>query len=218
MNLNLGINPPQSKEAESLYKLAYQCAHYQATTSCSNCHACPCNVEQYGYDPNQARLIRARAHLDYAETVTNRQAIQKAEKKASHLFTLSIILLLLFLFVGMTFVAHAEPNFGPASRPKTIEEAIVWVQANVRDVNKDKKLDCIDYAVIFYEIWPDSQLIRCWNDDETFNHLLNKVGDRYVEPRISNGDPAWLWPMYWAHAYKLDETHVWSVYATRKRW
>jgi hypothetical protein len=211
MNLNFGINPPQSKEAESLYKLAYYCVHAHTTVGCNACSFCTYNVERYGYDPNQARLIKARASLEYAEAVTNRVAAKKAWWKAELAVIICVIFLVLFTFVGISFIGAQEKR-------QTLEEAAAWVRANVRVVNYDDLINCIDYAVVFYEVWPDSQIIRAYDAAGTFNHLLNKVGDRYIEPQAYNVDPMTLWPTNWPTAYKIDQTHVWGWWGNRKKW
>ncbi|MDR1073307.1 MAG: hypothetical protein LBL45_06495 [Treponema sp.] len=103
------------------------------------------------------------------------------------------------------------------TRPATIEEATALVRQTIRDVNYDRKINCIDYAVVFYEIWPDSTIIRVW-DNKELNHLLNMVDGKYIEPQVRSGDPHILWPTF-DQAFKKDETRIWGYHwGNKRRW
>jgi hypothetical protein len=208
MNLNLGINPPQSKEAETLYKLAYQCVHSHTTVHCNVCATCAYNIDRYGWEPNQVRLIKASALVDYQQAIVNDKNRTKQFIKSESTIMICIIIMVLFLFIGVGFID---------AQPTTIEEATTFVKDNLRDVNFDKKINCIDYAVIFYEVWPNARMMHIYNFNG-FSHLLNKVGDTYIEPRVSNGDPLLLWSKEWYTVNVEDETDKWSWWATRKQW
>jgi hypothetical protein len=215
MNLNFGITPPQSRTAESLYKLAYQCAHSHTKVQCNLCANCDYNIDRYGWDPAEVKVIKARAALDYQQTTQSGKQLVRATLKGEFVLVAIVILLLLFAAVGISRVGAQENT---AQHPKTIEEATALVRANLRDVNFDDRINCIDYAVIFYEFWPDSEIIRCRNSKYGFHHLLNKVGDRYIEPQVRSGNPTVLWAKEWPDATKEVDTVVWAWWATHRRW
>jgi hypothetical protein len=173
------------------------------------------NADRYGWDPNQVQLIKARASLDYHQSIGNAKHKTKQLFKTEFGIVAVIIAIILLLFVSMYAIGDDVHN--TAQHPKTIEEATAWVRANLRDVNWDDKINCVDYSVIFYECWPDSKMIRCW-DSKGFNHLLNMVGGQYIEPQVRSGDPLILWSKQFPTAYKEDETTTWSYFATRRRW
>jgi hypothetical protein len=101
-----------------------------------------------------------------------------------------IVCVLLILFgVSLINVANVPTH------PSSIEEATQLVRQTVRDVNYDRKINCIDYAVVFYEVWTDSTIIRVW-DNQELNHLLNMVDGQYREPQVRSGDPHILWSTF----------------------
>jgi hypothetical protein len=170
-------------------------------------------VHKYGWDPNEVDLIRARAILDYQQFIATNKSKAKTYWQIELSIVAAVIILILFIFIGMRFID--QPSNVP-QHPKTIREATDLVRVNLRDVNFDGKLNCIDYAVVFYEIWPDATIIRAW-DNKDFNHLLNKVGDKYIEPQTLYGDPNTMWTHFDA-TFKRDETLRWGYWATRRRW
>jgi hypothetical protein len=214
MNINLGITP-QTQAQQDLYRLAYQCAHSHITVKCNICTTCTYNVHRYGYDPNEAELIKARALMDYNQYIATQALKKKAYWKVELAIGAVALVLILFIIFGIPQIIGAETN--ATTYPTTIEEATALVRQLIRDVNYDRQINCIDYAVVFYEIWPDSKIIRVW-DDADLNHLLNMVGDRYIEPQVRNGDPHILWPTF-DTAYKKDQTNTWGYHwADKRRW
>jgi hypothetical protein len=209
MNLNFGINPPQSKEAETLYQLAYRCVANHKTANCNACTNCAYNISRYGWDPNQVQLIKARALVDYQQNIANNKAKRKAYVKLEASLIIMSLFMLLLMFIGIEVLCTQE---------RTVEETIALVKPNLRDANWDKQINCIDYAIVFYEFYPNSRIIHAYNRSTRYDHLLNKVGDRYVEPQVYNGDPLMLWPIEWPNAKRNDETDKWAWFATRRHW
>jgi hypothetical protein len=212
MNVNLGITP-QTQAQQDLYRLAYHCAYSHSTVKCNMCPTCTYNAHNYGWDTNEVNLIKARALIDYHEHVARQKQEVKSYWATELGITAGVIILILFLVICMRFMDRVSNVPQP---PATIQEATQIVRNNLRDVNFDDKINCIDYAVIFYETYPDSKIIRVW-DNQELNHLLNQVGDQYIEPQVRSGDPTILWPTF-NSAYKKDETIRWSYWATRRRW
>jgi hypothetical protein len=160
------------------------------------CKTCDYNVDRYGWDPNQARLIRAQALLDYQQAVANAKQQRKRYWQGELAVVAMVIGLILFMFIlfrVLELVVYVP--MPPAAQPATlsIEQTIRQVDKHIRNVNFDDKINCIDYAVVFYEWWPDSQMIRIYDRAKQVSHLLNKVNGRYIEPQISDGDPMVMW-------------------------
>jgi hypothetical protein len=213
MELNFGINTPHSKEVDTLYKLAYQCASSNTRVHCNVCPTCTYNIDRYGWDPKQIQLLKARALMDYQLAIANKKAAKEGYIKVEASIVIVVLIAVLFLFIGVGVINAEEQRI-----PQTIDEATALVKINLRDVNFDKQINCIDYAVIFYELWPNSQIIWVHNASKRFSHLLNMVDGTYIEPQVRSGDPARLWSKEWPTATKEDRTAYWSWWATHKRW
>jgi hypothetical protein len=133
------------------------------------CKTCPYNVFNYGWDPNGVRLIKARALLDYQHAVANakqkRKEYWKGELTSSAIMLGFILLVCIALYVVFEVLLAAAPA-PPSAQPATlsIEQTIRQVDTHLRDVNFDDKINCIDYAVVFYELYPNSKIIRCWDN------------------------------------------------------
>jgi hypothetical protein len=91
------------------------------------------------------------------------------------------------------------------------------------DVNQDGLYDCIDAAVLFYDLYPnkeDVQITRNINTREGFNHLFNsvRVNGKWVaiEPQRADGDMR-CWGRRYDPRYNKDETREWSVYLTKHK-
>jgi hypothetical protein len=171
------------------------------------------NVDSFGWDPNQVKLIKAQAMLDYQQYVADKKAQNKAFWQGELAVTGIAIVMILFVFLCLNvLMANAE------EKPRSITETIAYVRANIRDVNLDGKINCIDYAVMFYEYYPDSEIIHCKNNRYGFNHLLNRVNGRYIEPQTASGDPMVLWYKEWPDATKEEKTVYWAWWATDRHW
>lgn len=99
----------------------------------------------------------------------------------------------------------------------------------VKDVNKDGKVNCIDYAITFKNFWdwisPDGYSINCEivrnvNKNKNFNHLFVRVRDshnsdwEYIEPQGSI--QKYRMKDYWGNRYDSSyniygETYVWLM-------
>jgi hypothetical protein len=99
LNFNIGLNPPQSREAETLYKLAYECAHNHTTIQCRKCKACMYNIDQYGWDPYEAKLIKARALMDYQQNVAYEKHKRREYWKGEIVLAAVVIGFCLFTYI-----------------------------------------------------------------------------------------------------------------------
>lgn len=99
----------------------------------------------------------------------------------------------------------------------------------VKDVDKNGKVNCIDYAITFKNFWdwiaPDGYSINCEivrnvNKNKNFNHLFVRVRDNsrsdweYVEPQGSI--EKYRMEDYWGNRYDAScniygETYIWLL-------
>jgi hypothetical protein len=160
--------------------------------------------------------------MDYQQHVATQKSKTKAYWQIEFGVLTVVLILILILIIGTRFIDQVSnvgtPPSNVGTAPATIQEATQFVRDNLRDVNYDRKINCIDYAVIFYEIWPDAKIIRVWDNATDYNHLLNQVGDKYIEPQVRNGDPILMWRYQFPNAHKRDETQRWAIWASRRRW
>ena len=128
------------------------------------------------------------------------------------------------VFIGNVFAQREVPRVAPDYMP-----VIRWVHNNIRDVNGDGQIDCIDYAVLFKQEFdrrnPNNTalIIRNINRDTGMNHLLNAIivpnefgGGlvQYIEPQAlsRNGDPIAFWGNKYEPTRNMDETREWTRY------
>jgi len=90
-----------------------------------------------------------------------------------------------------------------------------------RDVNWDKRLNCIDATIIFYHYFPDKSKVNIMgnvNPDENFNHLFISVftdGEwKTIEPQAyySGNRSYWMedvWNSRYDMRYDTEETKLW---------
>ena len=93
-----------------------------------------------------------------------------------------------------------------------------------RDVNWDKKLNCIDATVIFYHYFPDKskvQIMSNTNPDKNFDHLFVSVFTdgvwKAIEPQAyySGNESYWMedvWESRYDTRYDREETKLWRWY------
>jgi hypothetical protein len=175
------------------------------------CPNCTYNIFNYGWHPNEAKLIKARAVLDYQNAIADEQQSRKNYWRTELAMALVVAALLLFTCIGISFIGADEHK-------PTIQAALDWTKAHLRDTNYDGIINCIDYAIVFYEYYPNARIIRSKNPEYMFDHLSNMVDGKYIEPQVSNGDPMRMWRKEWPDASKEDETLGWSWFATKKQW
>jgi len=89
------------------------------------------------------------------------------------------------------------------------------------DLNGDGKSNCIDAAIMFYEMFPDRKKVRIvsnYSINHTFNYVLINGKWISIEPQAHYArDPSYLMENVWKEDYDrrkdIDETHLWSKFA-----
>ena len=103
--------------------------------------------------------------------------------------------------------------------------ALERTEETIRDVNGDGLINCIDYAVRFYEIVPGTKIYR--SNDPAFNHLFvlaydDKCGGyQFIEPQHYQDDK-YLMRQVWGHEI-MDSVHIyeeksWEKFAQFVEW
>ena len=150
----------------------------------------------------------------------------------------------LYLLVGTLCVAMVLGLMALASCPGAepdrvqlsveMDERIIAVMkgthSQVRDLNHDGKVNCIDYTCMFKQLWdrkyPDRKdactIVRNYNPRTGFHHLFIRIYDAgtlvYVEPRASNPyrytmEENWTDGRYNPRYDIMGETRKWMVLA-----
>jgi len=169
----------QQKSAE-LYRIAYQCASVYDT--CNHvCNTCPYCTLHYTNEQD-ALLIMAGAKMDY-----HRHHAEESGHFIAWLVSAIFMLgLAVLLILGICWcVKSVKRLFVPPKQPVSISRQLpTKVERQIRqtrdvvaqqlfDVNGDKLLNCIDYAIMFCAIYPKSKVI--YNQHGTMNHAFNAV-------------------------------------------
>ena len=147
-------------------------------------------------------------------------------KLCKHTAKWMFAIIFLFLLLIIPFVL-----MNPGDKPQQISDetndkiiiTIKLTQKYITDLNKDDKINCIDYACGFKLIWDSiypeqkSDCIIIRNKSLTLNHLYNGVYEGnsivFVEPWTNNPynyDMSQIWGYKWNPRYnKYDETDKW---------
>jgi hypothetical protein len=118
-----------------------------------------------------------------------------------------------------TYVASTADEW---ARVKPTVDSVVWqTVADVKrdgDVDGDKIVTCVDYAIRFHELYPSSRIIVNYNPSKNFNHLFNAIvlsdGSKvYIEPQgAKNGSYLIrdVWGSKYDKSFNKDETWKWA--------
>ena len=213
------------QKSSQLYRVAYQCAENKSNGACKNgyCGNCPLNVSLYLADQREAVLIKTNAALDYGKVRIERQS-----EVVKWLFILAMIIVGIMWF-SSSVKSCTEPKDKPADTvTKTVRAAtladipvtIGYVLTNVRDMNGDNLVNCIDYSVLFYKYFPgECNIIVNRNPSTGMHHMFVAVWvDNkwvYVEPQGPqfDYDLKRVWGDYYNPYYNNITTAAWAVYA-----
>jgi len=233
--------------SQALYRCAVECALRRNSKRCKHrfgcmaCNSCKWYITQYSddtTDPRQIKLFMIEAE--------EKAAILRARHGSHHkLFAVLLALCLLAawrtykndvaagrvqpFFRSQTVIAPQAPVVNQVDYTRSyIDRTLYRVAADLRnnvDVNFDKKINCIDAAVLFYQYYPDKRKVCIEvNKHPTngFYHLFNcvKVDGvwKAIEPQAywTNQKSYWVrdvWPQVYDVAFNQDVTNVYSIYA-----
>jgi hypothetical protein len=199
---------------DDLYHIALYCEEQKQRGCVGNCGMCQYNVALLASSFKDAAIIRTTAAVDANK-------IQEYKKNKDNT-SLALILMICGAIFGIIKACDRPKEVIKVERPTNVKQptivgTIETVHIQLRDVNKDGLVNCIDYAILFHIKYGDrSRIIHNTNPAKGFNHLFNYVLSTSnvwmaVEPQGNNGN----WPMsvYWKDSYDsqydVDETSYW---------
>ena len=188
----------EQKSAE-YYRLAYQCEAFKSQRACNQayCGNCQFNVSLYTADAREAVLIKTSAAIDFAK------AKQYESQDNMRNIIWGIVTIVLIVWAVSSFKSCTAPKktalFPMASDPPTqsipipvqeqavIDRAVRAVKETVFDINGDGLVNCIDYAIMFCMLHPQSTIVLNKNPHTGMNHLFNgiqtSIGYIHIDPQ-----------------------------------
>jgi len=232
-----------SKE-EALWNLARECAykrkmrrcqHAFGDPSCATCDLCILNYGDYKF--SDAKLLMKQAEGSVMEALHEESWFKSLPFQV--IFYTIIIFVALFvlgwlvsglqkILVDTSFPEQSAPS--AVTEHANIERSLWLVDDGLRareDVNKDRLVNCIDAALIFYRGYPDEskvQIVQNKRPDGKMNHLFNAVYTNgtwiYIEPQayFKNWYPynkylmKDIWGSVYNPIYNSDQTLRWRTY------
>jgi len=226
---------------KSAWKCAIECAVRRSTDICSSifytayCDNCTFFVRNYlpaEMDDHAVKLLMLKADEE-AWTVTMENHF-KHIGAAAFLASLLFVLMLwgydpLWMRVkDKTTILHDTHGLiadTGTEQHANIDKTLSKVAEELwkgRDVNWDRKLNCIDAAVVFYHYFPDKSKVKIMgNVYRNFNHLFISVFTdgvwKAIEPQAyySGNKSYWMddvWGSRYDMRYDKDETKLWRWY------
>jgi hypothetical protein len=214
-----------------LNQFACDCAEQRYFKRCNmQCTSCPSNVSLYcGLSKEEAVALQHSANISFRAWAAHEAAWQKRERgeHRTNRFLAGIWIALGILWVlFMLGLYHWNKKADPA--PGQQAEDILPLVAPIvdtleriyrADIDGDGKISCIDYALQFYNAYPnreDVRLVVNYNKETGYNHLFVKVRGVAVEPvsllKPKPGNPVGIidyWGAQWDPAWDRDVTaHV----------
>ena len=226
---------------DQLCAIAIQCERLKAVGCARGCQNCQYNVFNYVDDVREASLLQANA----ASIVTNQQEILRKANQAETASMMGPLLAIIVMIVLGMFACHACANPGQTilqmemngkqsglmpeaeirwlkahpNNPQNIPRIIRCLKQGVYDVNKDGRVNCIDYSILFRMLYgSNARLYINRNPWKDMNHMFICVHHNgtvmYVEPQ---GEPdrymmGLIWGVRFDINYNTDVTSTWGEY------
>lgn len=187
---------------------ARRCIEKFETDSCEqDCLTCRYNVHNYDADREKAQSL-----FEYEYKAWRKEQEDKIVKRTIFVLAAAVVLLV------SIYARQPDKNMNVMAALERTEETI-------RDVNGDGLINCIDYAVRFYEIVPGTKIYR--SNDPAFNHLFvlayddKRGGYQFIEPQ-HHQDDKYLMRQVWGHEI-MDSVHIyeeksWEKFAQFVEW
>lgn len=222
---------------EEMLALAIKCIGNQEIGCCKkmDCSRCPYNISLYTEDPKIVMSLMARAKMIWPNT-KEAQDRSSLHTMLFIIVAIVMWILGAWLFgdelkinmdeqldyawvierSGMDMSALGwrdfwiELKYDNARKHgamPSIVGALGKVQENLRDVNGDGKINCIDFAVVFYEWMPCSFILYIQNG--SINHLFNG----HAEFKMNFVLPYWYRDLIW-----VEPQAVTQLYNPNKIW
>jgi len=199
---------PNSQEA--LWNVALTCASMRSHRACKYkwdspvCSQCEMYIKNYvNATPMQAQLYQFNADSQNATATAGGNGYRIV------LGILIIIMILCGLKHRQWISLHC---YTPDNVKMEVMETTNYIKNNLYDVNNSGEVDCVDYAFMFYQYYPLSQvkIYVNYNEKTKMNHAFNAVlvGDTWktIEPQSTNPKKIFMEDV-WGKQYdsSLDE-------------
>jgi len=184
------------QRSQEYYRLALKCHELsQSKRGCDHqCARCTLNVNLYVDDIRDATLIKTSAGIDW-----QKGQVVKAREQGTAIGQLiwSLVLLIGLALAVILPVQCVKKHFSKAptmpvyeaqelastATPEVTQKVLStceYVRTNTKDVNKSGKIDCIDYALTFYEQYGSEAKLIWWVVElNKRTHLLCAVPNGY---------------------------------------
>lgn len=133
------------------------CKTCEKNRSLSRCLSCLTDYDRQRYDN-----YRAEFYCDYSARPDAFMRHKEYKRYYTRIFVAMFVIILFIL--GSLCLAGDRPNGYKkvATQEEVdyetsieIQEAILTVQRNIKDVNEDGKVNCVDHAIMFYLYWSE---------------------------------------------------------------
>jgi hypothetical protein len=173
------------EKSREFYRFAYACEE-QSKRCDHQCAVCSLNVHLYCDDPREATLIKTSARLDYS-----RRGLSDFSQWLLSAFMYIVIIGGLIFGVWSCVSCSSAPKQSTVNIAQQTYDTAVYVKSHIYDVDRDGLIDCVDYATLYFDKYPDKSNLRLmWvyraDIDET--HLYVRVNGTDIEPQSINPD------------------------------
>lgn len=219
------------KNISTLAETKAKCERYILLNKCNKekCKQCSINSKLnlcYNALPlcDQLRLDNMSDNILLSMLITDkRYKMEKHRNKIGNIFSKGILIFVIMCLVLMwcAIFAHAEDL---SDRREYIWDTLERTHSQVKDINYDGVVNCIDYTVTFKHEWDkkypsyNCQIIRNYNIFTGWHHLYVRVklfdDDYYwhsVEPQGDKGcyDMFTYWGSKYETKFDHEETRIW---------
>lgn len=153
---------------------------YSAKCKGDGCKMCPTYKQQENVYQNMADADKLRVQYETALIIGMQNPPEVNELRATlgAIWDCKWLILLLLITIGLVFFVPAI-LYGDSVESDRIQIVLKETYYNLHDVNGDDKLNCIDYAIVFKNVWDKSypseecELVR--NLSKDLNHLFVRI-------------------------------------------
>jgi len=211
------------QRTQEYYRLALKCHELSnRKKGCDHqCAKCTLNVHLYMKNVRDATLIKTSAGIDYQRQLAVQKMLRHHDNTQLFGPLLALLLVAAIIILPIRCVIHkvsapraATPEVTAVATPE-VEQRILTVCNAIRqpgDRNNDGEIDCIDYALAFYEYYgKEARIIWIVFDVNIDSHLFVAVPNGYgrliyIEPgKTSTYLNGVLMQTVWRSAFDLNK-------------
>lgn len=232
----LSVETEYDKAVTALAQSLARCS-WCRNNNTSKCTTCSTKIMQTNVynslsDMDRLRVQNEQAAIEAANPPPHEETFkEKLDVTLSSIWSCLPSILLLIAVIVILVVIQYNVNATTPGYNK-IQTCLKTTVANIRDVNDDNKINCLDYAIVFKYTWDannnpaDCELVRNLHKD--FNHLFVRIKWNnewvYVEPSAYFYGCMYAYTMqeFWGDRYDsrynfYNETEYWMSYDKSNR-